>query len=116
MSAPAWRKYLRFFGNNLEADLEDEFRFHFETEIDDLVARGLSPEAARREALRRFGDVDQFRQTCRAADITSKNVHAVLDEKLNGRNRIAHAGGQTFLQPQAEGYILDLVNNAVLAL
>lgn len=55
-------------------------------------------------------------QACRAANITSKNVHAVLDEKLNVRNRIAHAGGQSFLQPQAEAYILDLINNAVLVL
>jgi len=68
MSSPTWRRYLRFFGTNLDADLEDEFRFHFETEVDDLIAGGLSPEAARAEALRRFGDVDLFRRHCRSAD------------------------------------------------
>jgi putative ABC transport system permease protein len=68
MSSPAWRRYLRFFGTNLDADLEDEFRFHFETEVDDLIGRGLSPEAARAEALRRFGDVEVFRRHCRSAD------------------------------------------------
>jgi hypothetical protein len=55
-------------------------------------------------------------EICRAAGITDKNVHGILEEKLKTRNRAAHASGSTFLQPQAESYILDLVNNAVLKL
>ena len=64
----SWRRYLRFWGPNLDADVDDEFRFHLETEIEELVARGLSPEAARDEALRRFGNVDTYRRYCRSAD------------------------------------------------
>jgi hypothetical protein len=32
------------------------------------------------------------------------------------RNRVAHASGIKFEQPQAEAYVLDLINNAVLNL
>jgi putative ABC transport system permease protein len=68
VSGPTWRRYLRFWRGDVEADLDDEFRFHLETEIEELVARGLSPDAARAEALRRFGDVDLYRRYCRSAD------------------------------------------------
>jgi hypothetical protein len=58
----------------------------------------------------------QVLEVCRTADITSKTIHGILKEKLDTRNRAAHASGSTFEQPQAENYILDLLNNAVLRL
>src|SRR5262245_3346987 len=67
-SIPKWHRYLRFWGNNLDEDVADEFRFHLETEIEELVARGMSPEDARADALRRFGDVACYREYCRRAD------------------------------------------------
>jgi putative ABC transport system permease protein len=67
-SIPKWHRYLRFWGNNLDEDVADEFRFHLETEIDELVARGMSPDDARADALRRFGDVAYYREYCRRAD------------------------------------------------
>src|ERR1051325_7841187 len=63
-----WRRYLRFWGNDLDADLAEEFRFHLETEVEDLVARGMTPDAARADALRRFGCVSYYREFCRRAD------------------------------------------------
>src|ERR1044071_1799409 len=68
MSGPSWRRYLRFWGRDLVADVDDEFGFHLETEIDDLIARGWSADAARAEAPRRFGNADFYRQYCRSAD------------------------------------------------
>jgi putative ABC transport system permease protein len=68
MSIPKWRRYLRFWGSDLDADVSDEFKFHLETEIDDLVARGMTPADARADALRRFGDVAYYREYCRRAD------------------------------------------------
>jgi putative ABC transport system permease protein len=64
----SWRRYLRFWGSDLDADVEDEFRFHLETEVEDLVARGYTADAARAEAMRRFGNVDFYRQYCRSTD------------------------------------------------
>ena len=57
-----------FFRPNLDADVSEEFRFHLEAEIDELVAGGMTPEAARAEALRRFGDVSHFKDRCRRSD------------------------------------------------
>lgn len=63
-----------------------------------------------------FYDLNEARviEVSRAAGIVDKNVFAVLDASLKTRNRAAHPSGSTFLQPQAENFILDLVNNAVL--
>ena len=53
----------------LDDDLEQEFRFHLEGRIEDLMARdGLSREAAEREARRRFGDEQEYRQAARDFD------------------------------------------------
>ena len=65
---PRWRRYLRFWRADLDADLDDEFRFHLEAEIERLVGLGMPPEAARADARRRFGDMDFYRQYCREAD------------------------------------------------
>jgi hypothetical protein len=58
----------------------------------------------------------QVLEVCRTAGITTKNVHGVLKSSLDVRNRVAHASGVTFLQPQAESFILDVINNALFQL
>jgi predicted permease len=64
---PAWRRYLRFWGPNVAADVDDELRFHVDALTTELLAAGMSPAAARREALHRFGDVERYRATLNAA-------------------------------------------------
>ena len=45
------------------ADVDEEVRFHLETRAEELVTRhGMSPEAARAQAMREFGDVDDARR------------------------------------------------------
>ncbi len=45
--------------------VDAEFRFHLEGRVDELIAQGLSPREAEREAWRRFGDLDDYRrQAC----------------------------------------------------
>ena len=65
MTRAMWRRYLRFWGTDVEADVEDEIRTHLQLRIEDNLARGLSLEEARREAMARFGDVDRVRHACR---------------------------------------------------
>ena len=65
MSPPAWRRYLRFWGPNVEQDVDDELRFHLESRVRDYIAEGLPPARAREEAMRRFGDVPRVRDECR---------------------------------------------------
>jgi putative ABC transport system permease protein len=62
---PRWRRYLRFWRPDVAADVDDELRFHLEERIDDLVATGMDPGAARREALLRLGNIEDLKHTCR---------------------------------------------------
>jgi hypothetical protein len=62
---PLWRRYLRFFGPDPAADVDDEFAFHLEMRIEELRAQGLSPTQARDEALRGFGDIHHVKTICR---------------------------------------------------
>jgi predicted permease len=41
--------------------VDEELRFHFEMTVRDLMAKGMTPDDAHREAERRFGDVQQTR-------------------------------------------------------
>ena len=49
----------------VERDLDDEFTFHLQMEIDENLRRGMSPEDARTTALRRFGGVSQVKERFR---------------------------------------------------
>lgn len=51
------RRRLRFWGPDVDADVDDELLFHLDACARDLEALGLSPDEAREEALRRFGEV-----------------------------------------------------------
>jgi predicted permease len=73
---PFWRRYARLLGPDPAADVTDELRFHLEAKADDLIRCGWSPEAARQEAERRFGDV-------RAV----QHIGEKLGEKMERRRR-----------------------------
>lgn len=81
---PFWRRYARFFGPDPGADVKDELRFHLDAKTDDLMAQGWSPEVARREAERQFGDV-------RAVE----HAGAKIGEKLERRKRLADHWGDS---------------------
>src|SRR3954471_21944939 len=49
----------------VDADLAEEMRFHIERETEANVARGMSPEAARRAAHLAFGSVDVAHERAR---------------------------------------------------
>jgi hypothetical protein len=51
-----------------DGDVTSEFEFHIATRIEQLVAQGLTPEAARAEALRQFGSPDGFAREVRDID------------------------------------------------
>jgi len=64
MMTPQWRRYLRFWRPDVRADVDDEFAFHMQERVDDLMARGMDENAARQEALRLFGDMTGARREC----------------------------------------------------
>jgi predicted permease len=61
-------RYRDFIRPDPKRELEDELRFHLDAETEALIAEGLSPEEARKQALARFGDVDSFLGECGASD------------------------------------------------
>ena len=62
--AEKWRRYLRFWRADVEQDVDDEMRFHFEMREREFIAAGLSAGEAHAEARRRFGDVEGVRESC----------------------------------------------------
>jgi hypothetical protein len=63
--SPRYRDFIR---PNPRRELEDEMRFHLETEVEELIAVGRSPAEARQEALAKFGNVDRFIAECSESD------------------------------------------------
>ena len=66
-------------GSQVEADADDELQSFLAERVDDLVARGMSPDEARREALRRLGaSID---------DAAASLHHSALDRERRMRFR-----------------------------
>jgi len=52
----------------VDADIDEELQFHLQERVRDNVHAGMAPDAARREAERRFGGLLHARERTRAAD------------------------------------------------
>src|SRR5262245_58041556 len=59
--------WLRSFGQRgaVRQEIDDELRFHIEQRTAENIAAGMSPEAAAREARKRFGNLQSVREECR---------------------------------------------------
>src|ERR1700761_4015676 len=64
----AFHRIRSFFRQDpLDRELNEEMASHLEMATDENIRRGMSPEQARREALLRFGGVQQSREQHREA-------------------------------------------------
>jgi putative ABC transport system permease protein len=54
-----------FFKSKMEEELDEEVCFHLEREVEENIARGMSPEEARFAALRSFGGVERVKEESR---------------------------------------------------
>ena len=61
---PMWRRYLRFWGSDVRADVDAELDFHMRELVERLVREGRDPAEARAEAARRFGDYARVEAAC----------------------------------------------------
>jgi len=68
-----------FHHNQVESELDEELRFHFDNEIQKYIARGMTPEQARRTARMAFGGHEQTKEDCREARGTSF-IELTLDD------------------------------------
>jgi TonB family protein len=68
----AWTRWLNLFrGPRLDREFDDEFRFHLECRVADLVQRGASPAEAAAEAARRFGNTALVKREMREVRMMS---------------------------------------------
>jgi predicted permease len=65
-SVPLWLRSL-FRRQRVEQELDDELQYHLECRTEEFVAQGLSPEPARRAALRAMDGLAQRKEECRDA-------------------------------------------------
>ena len=61
---PMWRRYLRFWGSDVSADVDAELDHHLGELVELLVREGHRPAEARAEAERRFGDYAEVKEAC----------------------------------------------------
>src|SRR4051812_22114461 len=70
------RRFMRIDRSRHAVDraVDDELQFHFDMTVRDLMANGLSPDDARREARRRFGDTQRTREHLTTIDRAREGV------------------------------------------
>jgi putative ABC transport system permease protein len=90
----AWhRRLLNLFrSERLSKDIERELSFHVAERADELMAAGLSEREARREAMRRFGNVGLKHEDTRAADLFTWLETIVADLRYAMRALLASPG------------------------
>ena len=78
---PGLRRVLRLprDSRRIEAEIDDELAFHLEAVEAELRGRGVAADEARREARRRFGDVDYTRWYCRELDRRHEREVRLMD-------------------------------------
>ena len=60
---PLWQRYWRYLSARFRPEVDDELDFHVEMRAKELERQGFTPDQARREAVRRFGDRRRIRAT-----------------------------------------------------
>src|SRR5215813_15637947 len=54
-----------FRRRQVEQELNEEIRYHLERQIEEYIAKGMTPEEARYAALRAMGGMEQCKEECR---------------------------------------------------
>ena len=84
----SWTGRLRnLFGQqNLERQIDDELAFHIAERVDELVAEGLTPAEARRQALLQFGSYTRRKEDIREIDLFSRLETVIRDVRFGVRS------------------------------
>src|SRR5215467_3109838 len=68
-----------FRRDTVHQELDEEFRYHLERQIEQFVARGDTPEEARYAALQQLGGIEQRKEVCRDARGVNLIEHVIQD-------------------------------------
>jgi predicted permease len=99
MSEAKWRRYSRFTGPRLDADIRDEIEFHLAILTDRNIARGMTPEAARIQALNEFGNLAKAREEMMEIGTTQQRAHARAETFGNLWQDVRHAARRLAKNP-----------------
>jgi predicted permease len=99
MPTPLWRRYLTFWKPDVRRDVDDELRFHLDERAADLVADGLTPDAALARARAEFGDVAQVSANLRDIDHRILANRARTEWRSVMTDEIRHALRRLVRQP-----------------
>ncbi|MDR3701342.1 MAG: ABC transporter permease [Candidatus Sulfopaludibacter sp.] len=75
-----------FRPDRIDTEIDREFQFHFEQRVDDLIAAGATPEEARRQAARLFGNRAHLRESTRDRDLLEPLRSLLQDLRFAARN------------------------------
>ncbi len=91
--ADVWRR-LRSLGRRTELEdrLDDEIRFHVEQQTEKNLRAGMAPDEARRQALIRFGGVEQVRERTRDEFRAARIENLARDVRYGLRSLRRHPG------------------------
>jgi|GEM_PF-866244 len=73
-----------------EREMREEFRLHVEERMAELVAEGIPPRRARRQARMEFGGADKFQEQCRERGGFGFRDSLRMDVVYAGRNLLRH--------------------------
>jgi predicted permease len=96
---PMWRRYLTFWGRDIDRDLREEVAFHIEARTRELLDAGWPPDAAAAEARRQFGSHDAILSECHQIDVRLEKKKSMMRHLRDLRGDIQFAVRQFVSQP-----------------
>lgn len=89
-----------------DAEVNDEIRFHLERKVEALVAKGMDPGDARREAERRFGDVEEVRMRMERETRRRRREHGVRQTLETLAQDLRYAARRLLRSPVFSGVVV----------
>jgi predicted permease len=84
-----------FRRRQVEQELDEELRYHIDRQIEEHIAKGMTPEEARYAALRALGGIEQRKEECRDMRRVNYIDDLLRDLRYAGRNLRRNRGFAT---------------------